>query len=339
MKITKLIKQDVEESYARLQSLQKVAEEFNCTKENIRYFMHKENLHINKRKVYICDHDFFSHDNEESFYIAGFLEADGCIKERKQIPNTVSLDLLDKDEKHLIKIKDILKSDYKIHTAIAKNSLRNPKYKDSIKKGFAITSEQMCKDLLRFGVTPRKTHTYVFPEWLKTHPLVNHFMRGSVDGDGSFWLNKDTVYFNILGTENLVKTFHEILIKECNLPIDSGHIKQRQGCWSLEYGGNLIVGKISNFLYKDATIYLERKYDIAKKSIIALNSKEERNNDKSIKEFRKAANSWFKRPIEPTAENVKNLYKKHGTVRKVAKELKVRLSTASSLIKQYNIEK
>jgi hypothetical protein len=79
-----------------------------------------------------------------------------------------------------------MKSDAKVHKYIVKHSNRNEKWKDTEKSELAITSRKMCADLLRFNITERKTFTYTFPEWLKTHPLKHHFIRGYNDGDVCF---------------------------------------------------------------------------------------------------------------------------------------------------------
>lgn len=42
--------------------------------------MGKFGIEYKKQVRYDCDHDFFSRDNEQSFYIAGFVAADGCVK-------------------------------------------------------------------------------------------------------------------------------------------------------------------------------------------------------------------------------------------------------------------
>ena len=54
--------------------------------------------------------------------------------------------------------------------------------------------------------------------------------------------------------------------QECNLKIRDTEIRISNKHGILEYGGNGIVSKIVDYLYKDATIYLSRKYEIATKS-------------------------------------------------------------------------
>ena len=112
------------------------------------------------------------------------------------------------------------------------------------------------------------------PDWLINHPLVHHFLRGLNDGDGSFFIQKEKnkktnqIKFNLCGTSMLLEQVKSIFKKEglINSMFSRGkkNIRQKSGCSCLEFGGNIIISKIFDYLYKDATIYLQRKYDIAK---------------------------------------------------------------------------
>jgi hypothetical protein len=110
---------------------------------------------------------------------------------------------------------------------------------------------------------------YIFPEWLVDHPLVNHFMRGYNDGDGSFYIGQlknnrrvKQVYFSLRGTTNFLKVYRTILEQQCDLKERITDIRVNCGTGILDYGGNGIIAKIASFLYKDATIFLPRKHTI-----------------------------------------------------------------------------
>ena len=102
------------------------------------------------------------------------------------------------------------------------------------------------------------------PDWLLKHEYLHHFMRGYFDGDGCIskcsLVNKRKVVqksFNILGTFNFINAYKIILEKNCN--INCNKICKKGNIYSISYSGNVIINNIYNFLYKDATIYLERK--------------------------------------------------------------------------------
>ena len=303
--------------------------------------MHEYNLEmiIRSDQRYSHDQDFFFRDNEESFYIAGYWGADGCVKsQRGNRSGELSMSLGIKDADHFLKMKNVMKIENPLSNKIVKNHGR---IKDSYQNELSFTSRKLCYDLLRFNIAPRKTLNYSIPDWLFDHPLLNHFLRGFIDGDGTFCMLKQGKYgtanFSIVGTEMFVRQFREILIKQCNLPIDSGCIAEQKGCWCLSYGGNLIVGKIANYIYKDATIYLQRKYQYAEMAIKHLSNysieKEHYEFNKAQSLFRKKSSKWFNRPeYEFTKENVIKLYSEIHNIAKVAKLVKKRLSVVSEMI-------
>ena len=76
--------------------------------------MEKFGLEYQKQIIYNCDHEFFSRDNEESFYIAGFIAADGGIKDRKNTSENIIYELgiaLSKEDKDFLeKLRKIMKA-------------------------------------------------------------------------------------------------------------------------------------------------------------------------------------------------------------------------------------
>ena len=269
-----LTKEVLEQSYAELGSLKAVARKFNLDPGSIKKYMIRCGLEFKPQVRHNCDHKFFSRDNEESFYVAGFIAADGCVKDRKSSSGAtrpeMAIGLSKEDKTFLEQLRQIMKAEVPIRDFIVKNSKRNPKWNDTWKSDLVITSQQMCDDLRRFNIVPRKSLTYNFPEWLKAHPLKHHFIRGYNDGDGSFFIPElqggrtvEQVYFSMRGTPAFLKVVRDILEEECQLQERHKCIRISSGHGVLEYGGNGVIGRIADFLYQDATIFLERKQDIA----------------------------------------------------------------------------
>jgi hypothetical protein len=265
-----LNKEVLEKAYIECGSLKAVGRKFGVASNTVKYYMQKYNLDFKPQVRYDCNHYFFSDDNEKSFYIAGFIAADGCVKIHKKGNSfIVQIGISKLDKNFLEHIKSILRAEAPIRDFIIKNSKLNSKWNDTWKSELSITSKQMFHDLSRFNIIPCKSLTYTFPEWLINHPLKHHFMRGYNDGDGSFYIprlaeGKKTkqVYFSLRGTPKFLEIYRSILEKECDLEIRNKSIRISSGHGCLEYGGNGIVTKIANYLYKDATIYLPRKYDV-----------------------------------------------------------------------------
>lgn len=272
-----LTKEVLEQNYAELGSLKAVARKFDVDPGSIKKYMTLHGLDFKPQVRHGCDHDFFSRENEEAFYVAGFMAADGCVKKRKSSSDNlryeVQVSLAKDDEDFLRAIKDTMKAETPIHNFLIKNSQRNSKWNDSWCSQFTITSEKMVNDLEKFNVVPAKSLIYRFPLWLINHPLCHHFMRGYNDGDGSFFLGQlkdnrtvEQVYFSLRGTVEFLTIFRSILEEKCGLDIREKSVRENTGIGVLEYGGNGIISKIYDYLYQDATIYLNRKREIAMKA-------------------------------------------------------------------------
>lgn len=269
-------KEQLDEAYKRLGALSLVAKELGGTKEGIRCAMKRHGLEVNKPVIHIHNDDFFAHDNELSFYWAGFIAADGCIGQRTKMKNGIkalsesyvlSIALGIKDIKHVEKFKNDIQTTAPIGIYLVKNSKRNSKWNDTEKAEIKITSQKIFTDLMRFNITQRKSLTYTFPEWVVEHKLLNHFLRGYFDGDGSFYINEheikcDQLYFCVRGTPKFLKVYRSILEKENLVTARDTEIRISSGQGVLEYGGNGVVAKISNYLYNNATVYLDRKYNL-----------------------------------------------------------------------------
>lgn len=254
-------------SYKELNSLRKVGVKFNCSPEGVANILYNSGYKINELIRYFCNDDLFKEETEKSFYWAGFLAADGCVKISKKGHHSLSLGLSLKDKNHVEKFKNDINFDGKIHDFIVKSNKRNKNWNDSFKSELTISSKIIFDDLAKFNIVPRKSLIYTFPEWLVDHPLVNHFMRGYFDGDGSFYKmlgkNKKTEqeYFSLRGTSEFLTVFRSILEKYCDIKIREKPIRINSNIGVLEYGGNGILLQIRGFLSKDMTIYLDRKWD------------------------------------------------------------------------------
>lgn len=253
--------------------LKTISQKYNIPHEELVKELHAISQTTTKKSKFTCDHLFFSRDNELSFYWAGFIAADGCVF-NKESSKQLIISLAIKDKFHLENFKNQINFDGNITGSITKHSLTNEKWNDSIKRTIRITSFQIFEDLKRFNVVNNKTKTYTFPEWLQTHPLVNHYMRGYNDGDGSFYKGRNRIGFELRGTKEFLETYRIVLEKEGNLN-SKVNVTTPDSTSKLKYSGKKILPKIVDFLYKDATIYFQRKYDIANLSYKLL--------DKSIK--------------------------------------------------------
>ena len=250
-------------SYEKYQSVRKVGLDLGISHETARYKLKKLGI-LNKPIRYKCNEDFFKQNTLESLYWSGFMAADGCVKLGNKKYKQISMELSSKDRGHIEKFKEVIKFDGPISTKMA-----NGKY-EAVE--IHISSDKLFNDLARFNIVPRKSLILTFPEWLIEHELVNHFMRGYFDGDGSFYCQKlegnrtvRQLMFSLRGTKEFLTIYKNILEKKCKLETNDRKPRLNSGIYTLEYGGNRKVQKIRNFLYNNSVVEtrLDRKYNLA----------------------------------------------------------------------------
>jgi DNA-binding CsgD family transcriptional regulator len=265
-----LTKELLEKEFDEIKSSKAIGRKLGVSGDTISRYMEEFGLIPNKKISYNCNHNIFSTDTESSFYLAGFIAADGCIKSKKGTTSkSLYIGLSNKDRTHLEKIRDALEAEHPIGDYEVKNSKRNPKWSDTICSSMSITSAQIYSDLQRFNITERKTHTLTLPDWMRDHPLRHHFIRGYIDGDGCFssavgkGRKVRQVFFSVRGTTAFLTSLRSILEADLNLEERIKEIRINNGIGVLEYGGNRVCKTLAEYLYKDATIYLDRKREAA----------------------------------------------------------------------------
>jgi hypothetical protein len=264
--LKKLSKEILEYEYKTCKSMQKVADNLNLSVSTIYKYMKLYNICYEKhyKGIYQCNENFFKNDSPESFYLAGFIAADGSVQYRKY-SKTLKITLSEKDFNHLEKIKNILSSNHNIKIYKVKKS-KLVKSENNCAE-LQITNKTLVEDLIKFNIIPNKTKTYCMPEWLINHNFISHFMRGYFDGDGTIThcgLNKDRkikqLNFSILGTEKFIQQYNSILSEKCKL--HSNKIIKHYSVSKISYSGNNVIKHIYDFLYKNQNICLDRKQKI-----------------------------------------------------------------------------
>jgi len=236
-----------------------LAKENNISHGHARFILIKNNVPIrpgNQSKKYECDDFYFSKiDCHQKAYWLGFLSADGSVS---KINNQISIGLSYKDIDHLTKFKETIKSNYK--TFIYDSTVKGKIYK-CCKSG--VYSSQMKSDLKNHNITPNKSKTFDLSNQIPDE-FLNSYILGIIDGDGSFTMGNDgQIRLNLIGSKIEIEKIRIILEDKCDL----NHVKITQEkrspeMWYLAYGGNKILSRIVNYLYKDCSIFLERKKEI-----------------------------------------------------------------------------
>lgn len=204
------------------------------------------------------EHVFDVIDTEEKAYWLGFMGADGYICSRY---NGVGLSLASKDVEHVKKYAKFLgcESNVKFH-----NNDKTGAYSCNV------ANAHLKSTLIKYGFTPNKSFDFKFPDEsiFKTKDLIRHFIRGYFDGDGSITICRDyriktddyrcTKQISILGTKEFLTKLVTYLDLNLNVRKESN-----TNCFVIATTCHK-ANKVLDYMYKDATVYLERKYKLYK---------------------------------------------------------------------------
>ena len=239
----------------------------NCAKKfkigkNTLYNYLKENNSIKNDKNYqkdiTYDKNFFdSIDNEEKAYWLGFIMADGYTKlDKNNNPAQTTIEISKKDINLLDAFKKSIKSNY----IIRERSRITITGKISEICSITISSHHLTKQLVSYGVVPNKTYIGFINEEIfgDNEELIFHYLRGYSDGDGTINKNKGNYVFKlVIRSKSILNTITNWIKKYCN-------IDPKITIWENTYRLS-IQNKKDYFiflekLYKNANIYLDRKY-------------------------------------------------------------------------------
>lgn len=124
----------------------------------------------------------------------------------------------------------------------------------------------MAEDLINKGCLLNKTNKLIYPnEQILDRKFEKDFIRGLIDGDGSLIitnLNNDkhkSFELSFTGTKDICLGILKYFNK--NLKLIQRHPERNNDNFSFTIGGNRQVTNIVEDLYKDASIYLDRKYE------------------------------------------------------------------------------
>lgn len=244
-----MLEQAIQEYVNTNKSARQVAKEFGISKDRLTNVLNKRGL-MRPKKDNSYNKEFFKYiDSEEKAYWLGFIYADGSITHTKS-RNVLEIVLKNEDRDHLYKFKKAIqyKGDIKDKSVGNYKACR-----------ISLYGEDLVKDLINLGATPRKSFTLTFPTYLDLE-LQRHFIRGYYDGDGSVYIYEklNKISISILGTEQFLTRVQDIFIRDLHITrvkiYDHRNIKEYKKSRKQAL-------KILDYLYKDCTLYLERKFN------------------------------------------------------------------------------
>ena len=230
-----------------------IAIELNVSRATIQRALRKLNVSTpNYHNSLKFDNTVFdSIDTEEKAYWLGFLYADGNVS---STINNVELSLSVTDTEHLEKYRKFLKNESKVK--IGKVTCNGKEFK---RCRLSVTSKHFKEQLIKVGCVPNKSLILEFPKAIFSNDTLKyHFIRGYVDGDGSITFTQTgKLRLDIIGTEKFLNGIKEIFPEFSELRKDK-RWKHNTYYINCAYDN---AEKVLTKLYKNSTIYLQRKYD------------------------------------------------------------------------------
>ncbi len=246
------VKQKAFKLYETNPNLTDIGRQLQVTPYTINCWLKQENIPIRKHRI--CRHrqfdvndDFLKTiDNEEKAYFLGFMVGDGYVNVKKK---SFSLCLSVKDIGVLRKIKNIIGATNPIHTYMDRG------YEKCL---LDIYSESITDDLLKLGIDNTKTFT---AKPLKLNDSIqHHFWRSLMDADGSIYFvtQRNCFGFSLCGTFDICTGFSNFL------GYNGKYVSQDKTIWQFRRQGNIRTYDNLSRLYKNATVFLDRKYKLYK---------------------------------------------------------------------------
>lgn len=231
-------------------------------KNKFRKYLKDNNLLLKEIKIQKnieYDKNFFNVlDTEEKAYWFGFIFGDGSIRASAS-SNQLVIELQENDANHLEKFKQSIRSNKDLKFRQRKN-----------KSGFisktcsiTISCKEIVEDLICKGCVPNKTYDG-YPKYdFKTNQLKAAFLRGYIDADG--WISKDDKIYSISIVIKNHKTMNFLNRMIINLTNVIPSIRYENDALGSAYRIRITNKKdffqFLNIIYRDATIYMDRKYE------------------------------------------------------------------------------
>ena len=265
----------ITELYSSGEKSTDLAKEYGCHYVTILNIVRRnegkiKNYSESHRKNYCNDNYFDNIDTQNKAYFLGLLFADGCVH------STQPRFLISLQEEDSYILEDF-KKELEYTGILYKRTIDNIKHKNQV--CLEVTSVNLKNSLINLGCTPKKSLTLKFPteEQVPKH-LQSHFIRGYFDGDGSVGgsirniSNKIYVenFIQIVGScsfiDKLVDTL--IFLKSFNIStINQGKNK------NISIKSKIDIIKMYEYLYKNKSCFLIRKYKIFQEIISYLKNK------------------------------------------------------------------
>ena len=260
-KIEKQILENIINDYQNGKSMRQIEQDYGVTRQSVAKYLEEQKIKTTKGnhyRIYNHDEDFFEIiDTEEKAYWLGFMFADGYIvnQQNRYGQDQFGISLAKTDLYILYKFKESIKATNPILIYPRKNNYGQPLCR------IVMTSQKTVNDLIDKGCKKQKSHILEPP---KNVPdiLIRHFIRGFFDGDGSITKTYSKTYNKYIFGINITST--QKICEWLQYLFDFGSIvkeKRTEKTYYFSFGGNNQLEYFYHYLYDNATIWMDRKYN------------------------------------------------------------------------------
>jgi hypothetical protein len=213
-----------------------------------------------RKRQYTLNENFFETINTaEKAYWLGFIFADGYITKRKQGQDVLGIRLGELEPLELFSKSIGTNKPVRIYISHSGYNVDKAYYLQTI------ISTKLVADLERYGCIQRKSLVLQFPKI--SQRLEPHFIRGYFDGDGSVFIHKvkdwQSLGVSICGTQEFLFSIkaHLPFLTDKDKCIYKDN-RRATNTWQLKLLSQKRCKAFYEYLYSDATIYMDRKKQI-----------------------------------------------------------------------------
>jgi hypothetical protein len=211
---------------------------------------------LNRNKYPVNSTFFDCIDSEEKAYWWGFLYADGYVgKDARAI--VVNLSSVDMD--HLKRFRDIVSPERPVRLEVKFRKNLGITTRTAVLR---VDDKHICSRLQELGMIPKRPEFWRVRDNLPDD-LFRHWLRGYFDGDGS--AAKSSPSIRLIGQDDLLSWILNKLNTGRVLNTSTAPYQKcakdgkKLNIYEFSVGGSHQVVSFREWLYRDATIYLERK--------------------------------------------------------------------------------
>ena len=222
----------------------------------------------NRNRKYNLNENYFEViDTEHKAYWLGFIMADGAVcktaKSTKSDTNRLYINISDVDKELLNTLCDDLNYD---RTQVKSYIPNGSTYSNNKMCKLNINSTKICEDLKKYGIIKQKTGKEKFV--LLDDALMPHFIRGFFDGDGTVYNTYQNgpriTHVGFSGNYIFLNNLKTYLKKQGIIKNDNKITQEKRNncnCCSYSFANKKDIKSFCDYIYKDATVFLERKHN------------------------------------------------------------------------------